>query len=547
MMRRLFKNQYVVSLCNQGFHVVMGMINSILINRFLGPSLKGEYAYILNMVNISVLVMNFGMYESYPFYRRKKMSNIREKYKDIFFLQFIVYMMAAVVLSVFFRDTYLTAVFILVPVQVLNYQLGFIFMVEDVNTTNIIGMLSSAIYSLTLAVVYLLAPQNYLYVIALLFIQDGLRIGLLCKFFKMRVTLRFWKIDYTLLKKVAVFGLFPMLTAILSTLNYKLDVFILKMYVGYEQIGYYTLGTGLAAMAWKIPNAFKNVLFSKTAQKDSIEDIVLSIKITLYINLIIVAGVTFAGRFAIQLLYGVEYLPAYGVTIVIFAGIIPMAFFRLITTLFLAKGKQRLSFEILLASVVLNIISNFLLIPRMGINGAALASVLSYSICGYAFLYIFSREYNLNPAELFIPKEAEIMMIRRFIHKPKTVGELITELQKYAQKVTKAAEDVNSLLTTFNLTKAALVDTKNTTANSIIGDKSITIDKYSEGRKVITTMKKYKKEIGLLERKIKGRQKDVQKQIEYMVTEQKGIADLKKRLNDVVKELNMDLCHGDDE
>jgi O-antigen/teichoic acid export membrane protein len=394
-------------------HIFFGIFNTVFINRYLGPALKGEYAYLLNIVNLLVLVLNLGIYQAYPFFKRKNIEEAKQKFINISMFQFCVYIVLAVILSLVMKSGNSIIILTLVPVMVLSRQLNFIVLIENINLRNFIAICNEVFYTSVLLIIFFFAPKNYMYIISLLYAKDIITILTILFSFKSRVSFKY--LDFSLLRDTVKFGLYPMLTMLLITMNYQVDVLILKWFVSFEQIGYYTVGVGLADKTWLIPDAFKEVLLGKTARKDSIEEILLSIKISLYVCLASLVFITVMGREIIVLLYGNEYVEAYRVTVTIFAGIIPMLFFKLINTLFLAKGKQKFSFNVLLIAVVTNVIANFILIPYMGITGAALASVLSYSICGFVFLYIFIKENSIKVSSVFLIRKSEISLIGNLV------------------------------------------------------------------------------------------------------------------------------------
>ncbi|MFW6016300.1 MAG: polysaccharide biosynthesis C-terminal domain-containing protein [bacterium] len=410
MNKKIYKNKYIFSLATKAIIVLFAILNSVFINRYLGPSLKGEYAYILNIINLAVLFLNMGIYQSYPYYKREKVEDIKDKYFNLFLFQFILFIIISLVLSLIYSNAQYTIIYTLIPLMVLVNQLNFITMIENINLRNKISIVNQAFYTILLFLVFLFAEKNYIYIFVILYIKDIILIIMFIRRFNFKLRLK--NLDFSLLTKSIKFGIFPMLTLLLITMNYKVDVIILEMFVDFEQLGYYTVGVGLANQIWVIPDAFKEVLFSKTASEDSISDIVLSIKTNLYISFAIILSIILLGKPVISFLFGVEFLPSYEVTIILFIGIIPMIFFKLIYTLFIAKGKQKESFIILFISVLLNIIFNFIFIPKFGIIGAALTSVMSYSLCGISFLYIFMKGYNINIKDIIYLKAEEIQRLK---------------------------------------------------------------------------------------------------------------------------------------
>ena len=72
---KIMKNDYVFSLFQKMINILTGIITVAIINRYLGVSLKGEYEYIKNIVNVLNIIFGFGLYASYPYLKRKKESN----------------------------------------------------------------------------------------------------------------------------------------------------------------------------------------------------------------------------------------------------------------------------------------------------------------------------------------------------------------------------------------------------------------------------------------------------------------------------------------
>ena len=47
-MKKILSNNYFVSLVSKIITTLIAVLNSIMINRYLGPTLKGEYTVIIN-------------------------------------------------------------------------------------------------------------------------------------------------------------------------------------------------------------------------------------------------------------------------------------------------------------------------------------------------------------------------------------------------------------------------------------------------------------------------------------------------------------------
>ena len=413
-MKKIFSNQYIFSIFTKVLIVILGILSSVFINRYLGPTLKGEYSYILNIINIAVLVLNLGIYQSYPYFKRKHGDVIKSEYFNVVTVQFAIYMIIAIILSVIISNIQLTVILTLTPLMIYAKQLNFIALVEDINLRNKLNIGNQFFYIILLFIIYSFMPTSIFWVFIALYTKDIFIIARLIHKYKFNIKI---KLNNKLLFETIKYGIFPMLSALLITMNYNIDIIILRFFVDFKNIGYYSVGVSLANQVWLIPDAFKDVLFSKTSRSDAIDDIKMSIKVNLYISIFIILSIALLGKPIIQILYGSEYLPAYSITVIIFGGLIPMIFYKMIISLFNARGKQKLSFWILLLSVLINVVMNFILIPLYGNIGAAISSVVSYSVCGVVFTYIFMKEYNIKVCELLLVDKVEFNRIKELIKK----------------------------------------------------------------------------------------------------------------------------------
>ena len=408
--KRLFNNDYAFSFINKITSVLIGIITSSLNNRFLGVEGKGEYAFVINIVNLVIIAGNFGFFQSYPNSKRNKMPNITEKYIDVFFTQFLIYVLIATGLSFACGGNalYICALF-LVPIQVLTAQFGMVILVEFFSFNQKLQFVTAFLNLLLTVLVFLFAPRHAVFIMALLLLRDLFVIVMYL--IKTKYIPRPFRVEGKFLRYLFRFGFVAMISAFLLTLNYKADVIMLKFYVDDAQIGLYSVGVMLAEYIWIIPDAFKDVLFSRTAKDDSIDEIMSSIRINLYVTLFIMGGLVLLGRPFINLMYGSDFLGAYGVTCLIMCGVPAMVLYKMTNSLYVANGKQMFYLITLAISAVSNIILNIIFIPMFSMMGAAIASAISYNICGFIFFGRFMHDYNIKWYEAFMLRKKDIMMI----------------------------------------------------------------------------------------------------------------------------------------
>ncbi|MGX1262646.1 O-antigen/teichoic acid export membrane protein [Rossellomorea marisflavi] len=409
------RNVYVVSVVAKLIFIILAFINSVLINRYLGPTLRGEYAYIINIVNIFALILNLSIAQALPYFKKKYGDMVIKEFLNIIYLQLFFYATVFFIISIIISNTILTYVLLISLISQFFMQINFLSIISDINKRNKINVVSSCIQTLFLLLIYFFSSDPKLYLIIIVYSSYMIINVILMILLNGLLPTKKFKVNLGLFKKIIKYSFFPMITSLLITFNYNVDIVLLKFFTSYTEIGIYSLGVSLAGMLWVIPDAFKDVLFNKTAKNDSIRDIIFSIKINVYICIIVIIGFLIFGNVFIEILYGHEYTDAYTVTYILFIGTIPMIFFKMINTLYVAIGKQKYSFYILLSSVVLNVVLNIILIPEYSIMGAAFASVFSYLLCGMLLLFSFSKMYKININEFFFINKNDYMKISKII------------------------------------------------------------------------------------------------------------------------------------
>lgn len=409
----LKKNAYVISIISKICIIIFSFLSSIMLTRYLGPNLKGQYSYLFSYIGILTLVLNLGIGQSYTFFKKSMGEEVKQDFINIYYFQLLIYILILSIINIFYRNYIFNIILLISIINQFDSQIGFMALIINVNKRNIISIVTVVFYTILLSFIYFGLDKNLNYVLIAFILK--LIFDIVYVIIKNKIVPTTIFINIKLLKKIFPLGFFTMITSILIIFNYNIDIIILKKFVDYSNIGIYSVGVALAKMLWIVPDAFKDVLFNKTAKNDSIEDIKFGIKFNIYFCIAIIIAFSIFGKNFIILCYGKEFIQAYNVTLLLFLGSIPMILFKLINTLFISIGKQKFSFFVLLFSVLGNVIANFLLIPIMNIEGAALASITSYSVCGYIFLLSFMKKYNISIKEIFLFSMSEKLKIKSIL------------------------------------------------------------------------------------------------------------------------------------
>lgn len=220
--------------------------------------------------------------------------------------------------------------------------------------------------------------------------------------------------NFTLLKQLLLFAI-PLLPNILIYwLFNSCDRIMITKILGIEAAGVYSVASKIGQCSQLIYTAFAGgwqfFAFSTMKEKEQVKS---NSKIFEYLSLISFISTAVVCVFSytlFRIIFGEEYLEGYVVA--------PYLFFApLLQMLFQVSGNQFLVIKktwpipfILSGGVIANIILNYFLIARIGIEGAAIATLVGYSITvivciivlKYMKLILISKRFILSSTIIFI-------------------------------------------------------------------------------------------------------------------------------------------------
>ena len=188
----------------------------------------------------------------------------------------------------------------------------------------------------------------------------------------------------------------------------KMDLIMVKVLLGESDAGYYAAAIRLSEVWIFITMAITQSLFPAifNAKKFSITLYESRLKAMFQLLILLACFIalfiaTFSGE-VITVLLGEEYLRAEGV-LTIYIWILVFIFLNNAAwSWYLNEGLQKLVAIRLMFGAVLNIIMNAIMIPLMGIEGAAIATLVSYSLSTFWSNVLFSSTRKV----FFIQKRA---------------------------------------------------------------------------------------------------------------------------------------------
>ena len=203
---------------------------------------------------------------------------------------------------------------------------------------------------------------------------------ILTRKFKIKIKFYFSK---ELAKKILLIALPFALAAIFAKVYAYIDTFLLKMFLGDEEVGFYSIAYKITFALQFIPLAFVASLYPAFANyfKEDYENLkrvfIKSFNYLAFIAIPVAFGVIALADIIVAKLYTSEFSFSVLPLQVLIASI-PFLFVNFSLSSFLnATNRQKINTRNLGIIMVFNIVANIILIPEIGIWGAALASSLS--------------------------------------------------------------------------------------------------------------------------------------------------------------------------
>lgn len=188
-------------------------------------------------------------------------------------------------------------------------------------------------------------------------------------------------------------------------------------YIVPAQLAFLAQGQGVGQLLQKVVEPLSTILFPRISRSDGESSIEISCRaFRMSLLLMGIGGIVLAlvAEQFIVILYGIEFLPSAGVVIFLLPGIVANGVGGTLSSYFNGTGRAHLIPIIMLVPVTFQLLLAWLLLPLMGLSGAALAISIGLIMYGLALTIVFLKVSKISVGYL-IPKLSDIQFIFTFI------------------------------------------------------------------------------------------------------------------------------------
>lgn len=394
----------------QMFGLCLSFFIGVWVIRYLGPENYGVLSYALAFAGIFSFIAGLGVDNIL----NRELVKFPEKRDELMGTAFRLKLIggfiafAITVISVFIINPST-----LIKFLVMIYSFTFIFQSLNIVSTffqsrveakkNVRAQVLSSSLTSILKIIMILSGLGVIWIM-IAYTLDSLWLVIILLISYRRSSLKFrkWKFSGETARQILSSSWLMMLTTASVLIYMKIDQVIIRQMLDERAVGLYSAAIKLSEIWYFIPGIICVSLFpaiinsKKTDQKLYYSRLKRLYILVLVLSIIIAIIVSALAKPIIYLLFGSDYLESISVlriyawsTIGFFLGMVSSYYL-------LAENYMKIYFSSSFFVAVLNIVLNVLLIPKFGINGAAIATVVSYSFLFLVLLFFRKTRRDIS-------------------------------------------------------------------------------------------------------------------------------------------------------
>ena len=442
MIKRPFAIDFLTTFSSSTLGFLFSTVASILIARAVGPEGKGILALMSLASGQAVAVLALGIESAIVYYVGSGRVDKQVASSTCFLLSFALGTLAAgftVGILHFILKQVSFAIWILIyvsaaltPVSLYSMYLGVIVRMEGkIVELAGFGLIHHFLYTCAIIGCFFLARN----------IPAILAVGIVTNLVSMGVSWFFYAKwgylppkSYLASKKVAYrlisYGIKGHIGGIFKLLNYRLDMYIIGYLLPVAQVGIYSVAVAFSELLLMIPNAIGVVITQRAATRPWKEANDITATVTRLTIVVIALGcivLALLGHILIPLLYGKAFADAVKAMLWLLPGIWFLAMWKtLLSDIGISRGYPLYRTYSSGVAVVATVAFDLLLIPRFGINGAAIASSIAYAMAALTILFLFCKTTGVRISELLLPRGDDILYVRASVAQArKSLGKMV--------------------------------------------------------------------------------------------------------------------------
>ncbi len=396
------------------------ILGDVIVARSLGPEGKGAFALVLALSSLGAVILGFGLDRSLAVYAARSIEVARRAFANAIWWTIVVGAFGVLAIVALYEplnaimppltNTELILGALALPFE-LGYAIGLVGLLgrQQVLAYNVLRFVRRALLSVLLLAFVLISTLDlelvlWLNLVALLVTAAGIvwaaaRAGVLGLIGNAR-----------LLVGQLSFGGRTFIGTMAERLHYRANTFLLTAFISVAATGVFSVALALSETLWYLPSALGLVLFSRAVKPETDSARIASAMTRTMLALMIAAALPLAiiAPTAIEIVYGAPFAQAGPAMQILLPGVVAYSIVALLSNYIIARGAPGRATAALVTGLVINLAANLVLIPALGMNGAALASTISYTTTAVLILLLFRSISGQSLRDTVVLKRADV-------------------------------------------------------------------------------------------------------------------------------------------
>ncbi len=414
-----FRRNTLLTLYSNIALLLLFLLFSVLLNRSLGPHLKGIYTFYMTIPLLLNAFLSFGLESANVYFIGKKGIKPHKLISNSIFVYSVVFLIVLLLYLFLYHSNLLSGfkqygsnrILLLLsllstPIIMENTFLSTIVLaLQKYNLYNILKFIPILFLTIMVAICIFFLKYVNIIIFFSLWIAS-LIISISFYLFVLREHLHMEKFDVKFFIKTIRYSFKNYIANLSSFLIYRSDYFIISLFLPPKFLGFYSVATVVSEKLWLIPSSIGTVLYPKVSnQKEYNKDTTLfSLKINFLLMIILGLLLGAISNPLIKFLYGKAFLPTSKIILFLLPGIVFLAIPKLLTADLNGQGHPEFSAIYSFIGFIINLVLNIILIPKYGILGAAISTSISYIYISIMILISYKKLVHCRWNDFMINK-----------------------------------------------------------------------------------------------------------------------------------------------
>jgi O-antigen/teichoic acid export membrane protein len=362
-------------------------ITGVLLARWLGPSGRGDYAVVTAFFGLSLIFFELGVGSSVVFH----VSKYRQAHADFVWTAAGLFVPLALLASlvsvaigvtVFGDSPARRAAFIVLPVSIIfgfaTSPAWFALQSLDLSNWNLTRLSQPSVFIILVLVAHSLTTLDVTLVVILMSVSMAFQTVLAWSFYVRGFSPR-GRFRRQQVRPMLRFGVLNMSSTAPNAVNGRFDQIVLAVMLSSAALGQYAVAVSLSVLAAPIVMAFGNVAFPSLARGERIsETIKAATRGAALVSGASVATILAAGPVIVPIVFGPGYQSVPRLLLVLAPGATVVAVNQVLGDVLRGLGRPGIVAVCEWLGVLSTLGGLVLLVPHLGVTGAALTSTITY-------------------------------------------------------------------------------------------------------------------------------------------------------------------------